>query len=954
MKRFFTLLIIVMAIIGQMRAERNWTPPTGGATSEAVLYAVLKAEDGNVLKPGTNVILGAFVGNKCYAISTAKQASEAEVTPGEGVFTLRFPVDDAASTTLNFALKVSDNYSGEFSEYTLAETITVSGGDQTINKPSQPMELAFTPMMDFEHKTINVNVGQSVSIAEHLFIYPESANLPDAMKYDLSECAEYISVADGKVTGLAPNVEGCSLGFSFQTFDATLSSGFMVYVYQPITGMALTDPSVSEVTVNVNDADDLTAKLYRLITVTPADATEDVLWQSSDDSGVSVDEYENGKPKLTPLKAGTYTVTASCEDQSIDPIEITVNVIQPVTGIAMSDKVVGNGLIVAQGTNVTKFIPYIYTLTPADASHQGAEYISVSYRGIFSGENPFLEDGTAAIIGSGATGWIVITHSDIPNDPVYVPVTIIKGLPENANVPDFSTSIQESQLNQTNIQPELKSHFENALGGKYDWAEFKWATSDAAIFNLPNDGVSEVYPQAYGTATLTGSKTIYVSDFDSNGEFQVSMAKTGQVPFNVTISQGLTSISVNDIKMAVGGTYTMTINTVPDGFILDNVKLSIPEMTSGVPYFTAERIAGTNNYTLTGEYPAVEAFSITADGVSTRAWVYIGQEFAFEEGWSWISNYAIAPLELSSLENLQEVRSQTALTYNDPSYGWFGDIEELGMEMHKVNVAAGKSFSFLNISQNIGFNYDNHQYTFQPGWNWWNNPYCHDFALNDVFAGMDADGWKVIGQNGFAEGDTQSFNGSLEALKAGDGYIVYNPGTSEVSFSTPGELTLTRYVAPTTQQSAPARRARQAAALSYNPRKFADNMAIVADLGTDVDTDRYSVYAFVGDECRGEGKAVNGRYFITAYGKQGEYVTLRVIDNETGEIQTANSLQFAQAVGSLKSPVKLNVNVSGIENITVDADHIDDNAVIYDLQGRRLGKGAKGLLIVNGKKVFVK
>ena len=954
MKRFFTLLLIVMAIIGQMRAERNWTPPSGGSASDAVVYAELMDAEGNVLTPGTTVTLGAFIGDECRAVATAKQESTSQ-TPGTGVFTLRIPVSEAdANATVNFVLKLVDSNSNYSSEYTLAETITVSGGDQTFYTPSYPMKLRFTPISDIGSTTISVNVGESARIADYMEIFPQGANLPDDMDYDLGSSASYISAADGKVTGLAHNTDGCPLVLGFVYYSIAdndcyyLQPGATVYVYQPITGMTLAD--VSEVTVNVNDADDLTAKLYRLITVTPANATEEVLWQSSDDSGVSVDEDENGKPKLTPLKAGTYTVTASCEDQTIDPIEITVNVIQPVTGIAMSDNV-GNGLRVAQGTNVTEFIPYLYTITPADANHQGAEYISVSYEGYNDSENPFIEDGTAASIG---TGRIVITHSDLPNDPVYVPVFVIKGLPENANVPDFSISLPENLLKETNIQPELKNHFEDALNSEYQWAEFTWVTSDAAIFNLPNNGVREVYPQAYGTATLTGSMTIYVSGFDSNGDFQNSMAKNGQVSFNVTIAQGLTSISVDDIKMAVGGTYTMTINTIPEGIDLNDISLSIPEITSGVPCFTAERIAGTNNYTLTGEYPAVEAFSITADGVSTRAWVYIGQEFAFEEGWSWISNYALAPLELSNLGNLQEVRSQAALTYNDPEYGWFGDLEEMGQEMYKVNVATGKSFSFLNISQNIGFYNGNHDFTFKPGYNWWSNPYCHDFALNDVFAGMNADGWKVIGQNGFAEGDTQGLQGSLEALKAGDGYIVYNPGTSDVNISTPGELTLTRYVASTTQQSAPARRARQAAALSYNPRKFADNMAIVADLGTDVDTDRYSVYAFVGDECRGEGKAVNGRYFITASGQKGESVTLRVIDNETGELQTAGSLQFAQAVGSLKTPVKLNVNVCGIENIAVDADQLDDNAVIYDLQGRRLGKDAKGLLIVNGKKVFVK
>lgn len=48
-----------------------------------------------------------------------------------------------------------------------------------------------------------------------------------------------------------------------------------------------------------------------------------------------------------------------------------------------------------------------------------------------------------------------------------------------------------------------------------------------------------------------------------------------------------------------------------------------------------------------------------------------------------------------------------------------------------------------------------------------------------------------------------------------------------------------------------------------------------------------------------------------------------------------------------------NVNTTGIENV-VAKDSKPAHEVIYDLQGRRVNKAARGLYIINGKKVFVK
>ena len=143
---------------------------------------------------------------------------------------------------------------------------------------------------------------------------------------------------------------------------------------------------------------------------------------------------------------------------------------------------------------------------------------------------------------------------------------------------------------------------------------------------------------------------------------------------------------------------------------------------------------------------------------------------------------------------------------------------------------------------------------------------------------------------------------------------------------------------------------------SYNPRRFADNMTIIASLPEGMDSERYTVVPFVGDECRGESKRVNDRYFITVHGQKGDQVSFRVFDNQTGEYEKAlNEMPFSMMAGSMKAPLILNASMSSVEVITIDQYNQDGSApVIYDIQGRRVGKNARGLLIINGRKVFVK
>ena len=352
-----------------------------------------------------------------------------------------------------------------------------------------------------------------------------------------------------------------------------------------------------------------------------------------------------------------------------------------------------------------------------------------------------------------------------------------------------------------------------------------------------------------------------------------------------------------------------------------------------------------------------------SDDFTSEVTVTISQHLLLEEGWSWISTYAGSiPLSSDLAESLQEARSQTALTYNDPQYGFFGDLNALdNSSAYKVNVKEGTTFDYTVDNVRLYTNVVT-TVSLQPGWNWISNPCAKTHSFLEIFGKAQLpDDSRVVAQTGFMAFGENEWQGSLESINAGEGYLIYNPGTTNISFEIQPDRLLTEYELPNEPNAAPARR-RMANSnvimpeLSYNPRRFADNMTIIASLPEGMDSERYSVVPFVGNECRGESKLINNRYFITVHGQKNELVTFRVFDNETGEYDNAlNEMQFSTMAGSMKAPVILNASTSGIENITFDQLNQDgSDPVIYDMQGRRVSKDARGLLIVNGKKVFVK
>jgi hypothetical protein len=106
-------------------------------------------------------------------------------------------------------------------------------------------------------------------------------------------------------------------------------------------------------------------------------------------------------------------------------------------------------------------------------------------------------------------------------------------------------------------------------------------------------------------------------------------------------------------------------------------------------------------------------------------------------------------------------------------------------------------------------------------------------------------------------------------------------------------------------------------------------MAVVGQLNID-NADDYTIGAFVGDECRGAGKIIDGLVLVSLAGEAGEEVTFRIHNEWTGEFfELKNVLGFTDIAGSLKNPVMLDVpeEVTAIESVSTSGINFSGNVL---------------------------
>ncbi|MCC8037237.1 MAG: hypothetical protein LIP02_03755 [Bacteroidales bacterium] len=506
--------------------------------------------------------------------------------------------------------------------------------------------------------------------------------------------------------------------------------------------------------------------------------------------------------------------------------------------------------------------------------------------------------------------------------------------------------------------------------------------------------------QSFTVEVANDSGNIISTTTDNDGVLYINAASEGNATYTVIatgntaitkdatveVVPALTGITVNGVSVSnynkyftclVGDTKTFTLSPQPEESLIDGwytVEFNCGYVNDPIANASGkgwEHNTFTDNgdgtYTFSANLPgascAVEYCVYDADGNQLKNGDYnvigafraiVGQEYTHTSGWGWHSYPASAvtyitadelSLDMADIfgDNLQEARSASDLLYNDPTYGYFGTMSQTLSSgvMYKINLKESQAVDLYgDIVKNpstIGMYY---------GWNWMVNPYPINVSLSDLY-GLEllGDESMIKAHDGtFAIMNNGGWEGTLEGLVAGEGYMVKCTNEYGQEVEWPALFNLDNTTANAQMQSARLKSKGTQALWNANRAAYADNMALIAKI-EGLESDRYSVGAFVGDECRGEGQLVNGLWFVGVAGDAGETVTFKVLDTLTDQItEIGGTVAITASAGTVSDPVLFTSNTTGIQSIAADGSLVMNRVAgtiagsasmrIYNLSGQ--------------------
>lgn len=789
---------------------------------------------------------------------------------------------------------------------------------------------------------ISVKVGESLDLTQYVKFTPENANIP-IVNWDFSNSKQYYEVVDNKLKGKAP-VKGGYLGLNMVNvkYNGNGQGCFFVNVIQPATSITLKDEYKNGITVEIGDTAVLNTALRTCYTVNPANCNEELEWTSSDPAALVSTMETNSQgiqeKKFTPVKPGVFTMTLKGENASI---QLKVTVHKGVTGI---NQTFSDFIYINVGESLKDILPLTYKVMPEDATDKSVTY-TIENR---DSNTPVLEERNGEIVGvNPGEASIIVKSKDNPylNNPVHLVVYVNKAVnsltfkkdelsfikPQNdgdkadyfdevkANIVFSPNWPQWNGDKQTNIS--IKSDNQDVLSLDYNFYE----------------PLERALPSQLGTANVNVNYST-PHTIIQDGVLKNTMNSL-KGSFKVNVVEGLSRFTIENVVTGLGKPVEVKIVPEPSTAKIDP---SLIKVTVGWnPQFEYENpgetwkiatiaSASEDNLTWTLNPLALGHGIINVSYGNNENMgmgeFTIGQSYIQKEGWKWST--FLNTLESGTMnekfgENVQEIRSEGELMYNDPKYGYFGDLTMLfSEECYKVRIQDGKSVDFIveigSVSTSGG------EKNYHSKWNWM--PYTSQLTLtpNEYFrmdGGTFVNGDRIVSKDeGFAEFTDGKWSGTLAAMRPGEGYMFYNASNETKLVTYNGDKNF--------EQRTPGAGAKAAFVKSkvwtYNSAPFADNMTIVADLGSKYATSNYTVGAFVGGECRGEGRMVDGKCFITVHADKDEVISFLVHDDMTDEVRTVNErLAFSEMAGSVKRPVRMTLGATtSIDEATIDRSGI--------------------------------
>lgn len=938
--------------------QPDWGYNPNAYPDEHVIYVGLVDDKGSAVQSfDANTYLGAFIDGECRGIAEVSRYSVSD-TQTIYYFALRVKGTNTDNgKAISYRLSIPGaNMSYIYNDLKPAANAVTYTNNGTTGKLSALYQLTFIRpgYYSIVQPEVSVKVGAEFNLLDHITFEPANANIPE-MNWTMGQGEkenEYASIKGNTFKALKSTGKYGSVSVSPNLWGMKPAGQYTkvsIRIIQPATSIELRDEYKNGITVNLGDTATLNTVLRSGYTTAPADCNEELTWKSSDETAI-LPMIGSDIGKFNPVKTGTYTMTLSGENASVD---LKVTVIKPVEYINPVGRVKEIKMYI--GDNLLDILPSGYKVMPEDATDRSVRYeVLPSYNQDQEFKyNEILEDNGSEGIFARKPGRARIAIISNQNPQASCTYEVI--------VKDGPTNITFKQEEMTFLMPikdtdkwDISEDIRNNIIMTPSWPKYEeYESYDIAQSNLDISSLTDAVKLYYDfkkdslsasvvkvgegwiDISYSSERTIATEEGLRNDEYEISNH------FHVTIMESLKGFKVDGyVDMVSTETRDFVLTPDPVGAEVDPSRVEVtitPDTYVPEEWKSMVEIVPTDetklNYTILPHGVGRATISVKLDGEEVAtSYVGIGQRYMQKAGWKWASLYGggvrwnSPEYELGNV--VEEIRSEDALLYNDPEYGYFGDIYSLETgECYKIKVKEEEP-GLLDLMIDYTGAYEDMRTHRQivPMWNWLGNPYQYDHDINSVFSTEDAYANKfnvgdriVSKDDGFAEYNGEKWTGTLTTLHAGLGYMYFNAGSENVDMEYQRESLM--------PQGTPVMNAPQhkQSVWTYNSAPFADNMTIVADLGNDYSAERFTVGAFVGDECRGEGEMIDGKCFITVHADKGETISFKLHDAVSGEMRTINEqMPFAKMAGSLRAPQRLTVGgiVTGITSVDIASSGI--------------------------------
>lgn len=977
------MLSLLLYAVGMAAQQPDWGYNPNAYPDEHVIYVGLT--EGSLDNCGQkelpeNTYLGAFIDGECRGLAKVQKKS-LSVALTINYFPLRIKGDtNDEGKAISFRLLYpGGQLSYVYDLQPAADAVTYTN-KKTTGTLSDLFPLKFIQPLyyGFTQETVSVKVGEQINLLDYITFEPANANIPE-LNWNMYEESENVIIEGNKLTAIKSTGKYGSVGVFPKLWDMKNTgqySDINIRVIQPATSIELRDEYKNGITVNLGDTAALNTVLRSGYTTAPADCNEELTWKSSDETAIRPMEG-NDIGKFEPVKTGTYTMTLGGENASVD---LKVTVIKPVEYINPVGRVKEIKMYI--GDNLLDILPSGYKVMPEDATDRSVRYeVLPSYNQDQEFKyNEILEDKGSEGIFARKPGRARIAIISNQNPQASCTYEVI--------VKDGPTNITFKQEEMTFLMPikdtdkwDISEDIRNNIIMTPSWPKYEeYESYDIAQSNLDISSLTDAVKLSYDfkkdslsasvvkvgegwiDISYSSERTIATEEGLQNDEYYISNH------FHVTILESLKGFKVDGyVDMVSTETRDFVLTPDPVGAEVDPSRVEVtitPDTYVSEEWKSMVEIVPTDetmlNYTIKPHSVGRATISVKLDGEEVAtSYVSIGQRYMQKAGWKWTSFYAggeswnSPEYELGDV--VEEIRSEDALLHNDPEYGYFGDINRLESgTCYKIKVKEEEpGLLDLRIMYTGAYEDMRTHRQIVPMWNWLGNPYQYDHDINSVFSTEDTYANKfnvgdriVSKDNGFAEYNGEKWTGTLTTLHAGLGYMYFNAGSENVDMEYLREGSM--------PQGTPVMNAPQhkQSVWTYNSAPFADNMTIVADLGNEYSAERFTVGAFVGDECRGEGEMIDGKCFITVHADKGETISFKLHDAVSGEMRTINEqMPFAKMAGSLRAPQRL--TVGGIVTGITAADIASSGIAVVDGQITVQGMDVADVIVCNASGAVV-